>query len=460
MQKRVSKTVDMTEGRLLTKIIGFAFPVCLGLLFQQLYNLADTIIVGRMLGVNALAGVGSTTGLTFFAFSISNSLGNGFAVSISQRFGADDNEGIKKYFGNAIALSAILSVVFTVLTIFLTRPVLNLTKTPDEIYSFAYNYVIVIFAGLACTVFYNLLAASLRALGDSRTPVIVLIIASVVNIVLDIVMIGTLKMGVAGAALATVVSQLISVIFLAGYIVYNNDMLRITLRDIRIWQNVSREQLMTAIPMALQGAVIALGILIVQASINAMGTVYVAGSTAGNKLYGIMAAPIDSVCQAMIPIAGQNYGAGKYDRIDKGLRMVNIIGWSLTIVLSIAAYFFGPAMMRLFIATSEAEVIKYGHRFLLFYVMGYGFLTIQMSFCFALQGSGNAKMTVMSGILETAGRLVGAVVIAGMYGYIGVCLALPLAWVFTSAYIIPAYILCRKRMTGKRNSFNGEAAII
>lgn len=273
-------------------------------------------------------------------------------------------------------------------------------------------------------------------------------------------MIGTLKMGVAGAALATVVSQLISVIFLAGYIVYNNDMLRITLRDIRIWQNVSREQLMTAIPMALQGAVIALGILIVQASINAMGTVYVAGSTAGNKLYGIMAAPIDSVCQAMIPIAGQNYGAGKYDRIDKGLKIVNITGWVLTIALSLIAYFLGPVMMGLFIDTAESDVIAYGHQFLLYYVMGYGFLTIQMSFCFALQGSGNAKMTVMSGILETAGRLFGAVVIAGIYGYIGVCLALPLAWVFTSAYIIPAYILCRKRMTENRIKIRCEAAII
>ena len=460
MQKMKEKTVDMTEGRLLEKIIRFAVPVCLGLLFQQLYNLADTIIVGRMLGVNALAGVGSTTGLTFFAFSISTSLGNGFSVSISQRFGAGDDKGIKKYFGNALVLSAILSVVLTIITTFLAKPVLDLTKTPDEIHSFAYNYVIVIFAGLVCTVFYNLLAASLRALGDSRTPVIVLIIASVVNIALDIAMIGNLKMGVAGAALATVVSQLISVFFLVIYIVHNNEMLKLTIKDFHIGHDVSAEQLMTAIPMALQGAVIALGILIVQAAINAMGTVYVAGSTAGNKLYGIMSAPIDSVCQAMIPIAGQNYGAGKHDRIDKGLRLVNIIGWSLTIVLSIFAYFFGPAMMGLFIDTAEAEVITYGHQFLLFYVMGYGFLTIQMSFCFALQGSGKAKLTVASGILETAGRLVGAVVIAGMYGYIGVCLALPLAWVFTSAYIIPAYILCRKRMTGNKTNFNSEAAII
>lgn len=460
MQKRKAKTIDMTEGRLFTKILGFAVPVCLGLLFQQLYNLADTVIVGRMLGVNALAGVGSTTGLTFFAFSISTSLGNGFAVSISQRFGAGDNKGIKKYFGNAIALSTILAIVFTIITVVITGPVLTLTETPGEIYSFAYDYVSVIFMGLSCTIFYNLLAASLRALGDSRTPVIVLVIASVINIVLDIAMIGLFGMGVSGAALATVLSQLVSVIILAVYIMKKNDCLMISLRELRVSGEISAEQMKTALPMALQGAVIAVGILIVQTAINSMGTVYVAGSTAGNKLYGIMAAPIDSVCQAMIPIAGQNYGAGKYDRIDKGLKIVNITGWLLTALLSLLAYFLGPVMMGLFIDAAESDVIAYGHQFLLYYVMGYGFLTIQMSFCFALQGSGNARMTIMSGILETAGRLFGAVVIAGIYGYIGVCLALPLAWVFTSAYIIPAYLVCRKRMIGNRDKFSREAAII
>jgi len=457
--RKVQITVDMTEGRLLTKIIEFAVPVCLGLLFQQLYNLADTIIVGRMLGVNALAGVGATTGLTFFAFSISTSLGNGFAVSISQRFGAGD-DGIKKYFGNAIVLSAILAILFSTITVVITRPVLILTETPVEIFSFAYDYVSVIFMGLSCTIFYNLLAASLRALGDSRTPVIVLVIASVINIALDLTMIGLLGMGVAGAALATVLSQLLSVVILAAYIIKKNDRLKISVKELCITGDISAEQLKTALPMALQGAVIAVGILIVQTAINSMGTVYVAGSTAGNKLYGIMAAPIDSICQSMIPIAGQNYGAGKYKRIDAGLKIVNMTGWVLTFVLLLTAYFLGPVILKFFIDPAEPDVIAYGHQFLLFYVMGYGFLTIQMSFCFALQGSGNAKMTVISGILETAGRLFGAVVIAGIYGYIGICLALPLAWVFTSAYLIPAYLASRKRIMGNRNREGCEAAII
>ena len=450
MKKRKAQTaIDMTEGRLLTKIIGFAVPVCLGLLFQQMYNLADTIIVGRMLGVNALAGVGATTGLTFFAFSISTSLGNGFAVSISQRFGAGDDDGIKKYFGNAIVLSAILAILFTIITVVITKPILILTETPIEIYSFAYDYVSVIFMGLSCTIFYNLLASSLRALGDSRTPVIVLVIASIINIALDLTMIGLFGMGVSGAALATVLSQLLSVVILAAYIMKKNKSLKICIKELCITSGVSSEQLKTSLPMVLQGAVIAVGILVVQTAINSMGTVYVAGSTAGNKLYGIMAAPIDSVCQAMIPIAGQNYGAKKYERIDAGLKIVNLTGWALTFVLSLIAYFLGPGMIGLFIDATEPDVIAYGHQFLLFYVTGFGFLTIQMSFCFALQGSGNAKMTVMSGILETAGRLFGAVFLARMYGYIGVCLALPLAWAFTSAYIIPAYLASRKRLRNK-----------
>ena len=244
MQVRKAKTEDMTEGSLFKNIIWFAVPMCLGLLFQQLYNLADTIIVGRMLGVNALAGVGSTTGLTFLALNVATSLGNGFAVSISQRFGASDAEGVKKYFGNAISLAAILSIAFTFITVLLAKPVLTLVQTPVDIYAYAYDYVNVIFLGLPTTIFYNLLAASLRGLGDSRTPLEVLIVSSIVNIVLDVTMIGLLKMGVSGAALATVISQLISVIILLVHIAKRNESLKICKGDLYISRTISGEQFM------------------------------------------------------------------------------------------------------------------------------------------------------------------------------------------------------------------------
>lgn len=446
-------TKDMTKGPILRAIIGFSVPVWLGLLFQQLYNLADTIIVGRLLGVDALAGVGSTTGMSFFALSVASGLCNGFSVSVSQRFGQHAGSGeetaasdIRRSFGNAITLTALFSLALTVFTLFSLRPVLTLTQTPTDIYAYAHDYILVIFAGLSCTAFYNLLAANLRAIGDSRTPVLALVIASLLNIALDLLFIRIFLLGVTGAALATVLAQLVSGLFLALYIKRRVPILQVERSDLALSREISKEQLKTALPMGLEGMVISVGILIVQSAINGLGTVYVAGCTAGNKLYGIMAAPIEALCQAMVPLSGQNFGAKRFDRIDQGLRTVLLLGWGLTAVLSLFAWLCGPSLIRLFISSAETEVIRYGHRFLLFFVLGYGFLTIQMSICYTLQGCNFAGFTIFSGALETLGRIFGAVVLADLIGYTGIYLALPLAWVFTSAYLIPAYLLCRKKL--------------
>ena len=173
---------------------------------------------------------------------------------------------------------------------------------------------------------------------------------------------------------------------------------------------------------------------------------YVAGSTAGNKLYGVMSAPIDAVCQAMVPFAGQNYGAGNYDRIHQGLKRIMQITWTLTAVLILIAWLLGPLMIGIFIDDGDADVIRYGRQFLLFFVCGYGFLSVQLAFCFVLQGCGFAKYTIFSGVLETAGRIMGAVVLTKVLGYTGICLALPLAWIFTSVYLVPVYFRCRRKL--------------
>jgi putative MATE family efflux protein len=438
-----SMVSDMTKGNLTKEILVYALPICLGSIFQQFYNLADAIIVGRILGTDALAGVGSTTGLTFLIYSLANGLSNGFSVSVAQRFGAGDPEGLKRRFGNGISLALIITAVLTMLFSAFCGPVLTLVKTPKEIYGYAYNYVIVCFAGLFCTVSYNYLAAHLRAVGDSRTPVIALIAASFLNVGLDLLFVAVFSMGVAGAAFATIISQLVSAVFLLFYIVRKVDMFRLKREHFRLSKDLSGEQLATAVPMGIQGSVIAIGIMIVQAATNGMGTIYVAGSMAGNKLYGIMAAPIDAVCQAMIPIAGQNYGAGKLKRIDQGLRRIMVLTWAAAALLIAIAVFLGKYMIGWFIDPSETEVIQLGHQFLIYFVAGYGFLAIQLAYCFALQGIGLAKYTIMSGILETAGRIAGAVFLTGWMGYTGVCLALPLAWIFTSVYLLPVYYLKR-----------------
>jgi len=445
-------TGNMTRGPLTRQILLYALPICFGSVFQQFYNLADTVIVGRILGVNALAGVGSTTGLTFLAYSLCNGLSNGFSVSVSQRFGAGDREGMKVRFGNGILLSAVVAIILTVLFVIFSKPVLNITNTPADIYRYAYDYILVFFLGIPATVYYNFQAAHLRAIGDSRTPVIALIIASVLNVGLDILFITAFGMGVAGAAFATVISELISGIFLTVYIAKKVPDLQIGRKYLHLSRSISREQMGTALPMGIQGSVIAIGIMIVQTSINIMGTVYVAGSAAGNKLYGIMAAPVEAICQAMIPLSGQNFGAKNYKRINAGLKKVMLITWGMTIVLSVIAWVFGKSMIGWFIdSTQETDVIRYGHQFLVSFVMGYGFLAIQESYCFTLQGIGQAKYTVMSGVLETLGRIAGAVLLTRWFGYTGICLALPLAWIFTSVYVLPIYyVRSRKIYAGEK----------
>ena len=435
---------DMTQGNLKKQILVYAMPICLGNLFQQVYNLVDAIIVGRILGTDALAGVGSTTGLTFLIYSLAKGISNGFSVSVSQRFGAGDHEGLKKRLGNGVLLACIIMASLTVIFSVFCRPVLRLVNTPEEIFDYAYDYVIICFLGLFCTVSYNFLAAHLRAIGDSRTPVIALVIASFLNIGLDFLLVAVLPFGVAGAAFATVFSQFVSAVFLLIYIVKKVGLFHLRKDHIKLSSQISKEQLSTAVPMGIQGMVIAVGIMIVQAATNGMGTVYVAGSTAGNKLYGIMAAPVDAVCQSMIPISGQNYGAGNLKRVDQGLKHVMLFTWLTTAVLITFSAFAGKFMIGWFVDSSETEVIRYGHQFLVSFVAGYGFLAIQLAYCFALQGIGLAKYTIMSGILETAGRIAGAVLLTRWFGYTGVCLALPLAWVFTSVYLLPCYYIKRR----------------
>ena len=454
---RNNRTDTMLQGSIVRPILAFAIPVFWGNLFQQMYNLVDTIIVGKSLGTLALAGVGSTTGLSFFTISLCNGLCNGFAVSAAQKYGANDKEELRKYFGNAILLVSTLVTLLTLAAVLACKPILMMTKTPDNIFTYAYRYIFIILLGFPCTAFYNFLAAHLRAIGNSRTPVIALVISSVINIGLDLLFILVFHLDTLGAAAATVIAQFISGGYLLYYIRVKVPDLHITRQELKISSDISKMQLSTAFPMALQGIVISFGILIVQTATNGMGALYVAGSTAGNKLYGIMSAPIDALCQAMVPFSGQNYGAGNYERIHKGLKKVMTMTWTVTTLLVLIAWLAGPLIMTLFVDAGEVEVIRYGHQFLLYFVMGYGFLSIQMGFCNTLQGMGFAKYTVPSGILECVGRMVGAMLLTRILGYTGICLALPLAWVFTSLYIVPVYFGCRRKLLSGINQHTNLA---
>ena len=301
-------TRDMTTGSPLRHIIFFAIPVLMGNLFQQFYNVADTLIVGRTLGLNQLAGVGSTGSLSFLVIWFCTGTCNGFAISIAQSFGGARYENLRKYLANGIQLAAIIAIVVTTVVSILCRRLLVVMKTPPEIFEYAYDYIHIIFLGLPCTMLYNYSASVIRSLGDSKTPVLLLVMSSLINIVLDLLFILVFHLGVKGAALATVTAQLISGLTCVYHIYKKVPLLHIQKDDWKLKKEYTAELLRHGVPMGIRLTIIASGISILQVAVNSMGTNAVAAMTASGKIYGILSAPIMAVGQSMAPFTGQNIG--------------------------------------------------------------------------------------------------------------------------------------------------------
>ena len=308
-------TKDMTAGSPVRLIIGFAVPMFLGMLFQQFYSMVDTIIVGQYLGVDPLAGVGSTSSLNFMVIGFCTGVCNGFAIPVAQMFGAREESRLRRFVTNSAWLCLLFSVVMTLVVVAACRPVLRLMNTPEEIFEFAWLYIVIIFWGIPCTFLYNLLAAIIRSLGDSRTPVVFLAVSSVLNILLDLVTIRGLGMGVEGPALATVLSQGVSGLICLLYMKKKYPILRASREEWRLDGKYVRRLCFMGVPMGLQYSVTAIGTLVVQTAINGMGTSVVAGITAAQKINAFIACPVEALGQTMAPYTGQNMGAGRLDRI-------------------------------------------------------------------------------------------------------------------------------------------------
>lgn len=439
-------TKDMTSGSPAKLIFGFAIPMFLGLLFQQFYSMVDTLIVGRFLGVNPLAGVGSTTSLNFMVLGFCMGVCNGFAIPVAQMFGAKEEHRLRRYVTNGAWLCIVFSIVMTLVVVAVCRPVLVLMQTPEEIFEYAYVYIVIVFWGIPCTFLYNILAAIIRSLGDSKTPVIFLAISSGINIVLDLVFVLVFGMGVEGPAIATVLAQGVSGIICLWYMYRKFPVLHASREEWRPEFSYMGKLCYIGIPMGLQYSVTAIGTLVLQAAVNGLGAAVVAGVTAGQKINAFIQCPLEALGQTMAPYAGQNMGAEKYDRIGKGLKSAVGMGFAVSVLCFVLAIFFGKQLTMLFVDASETTIISYSYQFLLYCTGGYCLLTLVNTVRFTIQGMGFSVFAILSGIMEMIARILAATVVVQMIGFAGTCLAHPMAWLFADVFLIPAFFWCRKKV--------------
>lgn len=439
-------TKSMTEGKPAKLILLFALPLIVGNIFQQLYSLVDTLIVGRTIGVNALAAVGCTGSMNFFVLGFIMGFANGLAILTAQRFGAEDEEGVKRSFAASILLSIGLAVVLTVLALFLVRPALRLLQTPEEILDEAAAYIRIIFGGLAATVFFNLTSNMIRALGDSRTPLYFLVLACLVNIVLDLVFIRVFHMGVSGAAVATIASQLLSGICCFIYIRKKMPALWVEKRHFQAFAGEVKEHIALGLPMGFQMSIIAIGSLTVQFALNGLGATAVAAAAAAQKIDSIATMPLNSLGAAMATYSAQNYGAKRPDRIRQGVFQCILISVSVSIVMGAVNFFAGDNLAAIFVGREEIGVIRYAKVYLSMNGIMYWVLALLFIYRFTLQGLGNSVVPTVSGVMELIMRVGAALFLAGPFGFAGVVAANPLAWVGACVPLGAAYYITISRI--------------
>ncbi len=446
MSRTVSRTVsrtmtrDLTEGRPLKLIVSFALPLLFGVLFQQLYSFVDTAIVGRFLGAERLAAVGATGSVNFLVIGLCLGLCSGFSIPIAQAFGAKDEREIRRCVWHAVILSGVLSVVFAVLSTALCRPLLRLMNTPEEILDHSARYIGIIFAAIPCCVLYNMAGGILRSLGDSRTPVMFLVLASLVNIVLDVVLIVYAGMDVAGAAVATAVSQLLSGIGCVAVMMRRFPVLQLTKEDKKYDRKLAKHMLGTGLPMGLQFSITAIGSVVVQWSVNGLGVNAVAAVSGAVKLSAFFACVYDSLASTMATYAGQNMGARKLDRIHQGLRCSAVIGTVYSLLAFGVVALFARPMLGLFIdADAAPEVTAMGAEYLLINAAFYIPLLFVNIVRLSIQGMGYTRVAMLAGLFEMIARTAVALFVVPAAGFTGACFANPAAWVMADLFLFPCY---------------------
>ncbi len=442
---------DMTTGNPTKLIVGFAIPMIFGNLFQQLYSMVDSIVVGRGVGVEALASVGAASYLDWLVLGILMGITQGFSILISQRFGAGDAMGLRKALTMAVLSALGLMVVMSVIAQLLTRPLLELLRTPENTIDGACLYIRIIFAGIPIIVTYNLLSAILRALGNSRTPLIAMIIAALINVALDLLFVMQLGWGIAGVAIATVIAQVCSCLVCLKALL-GIDLIRPEKQDWKPDFKVIGDLFRLGIPVAFQNGIIAAGGLIMQYVINGFGFIFVAGITAGNKLYGLLEQAGVSVGNAVATYAGQNLGAGKLKRIRLGVRRASMVSIGISLVIMALMFLLGRAIMMLYVsgdAATTGQVVDVGVQYLR--VMSIMLPILYMLFIYrsALQGMGNTVIPMYSGIVELIMRVCMALLLSYWLGQNGIYFAEVSAWLGAEVLLMISYYRSMRKLEDK-----------
>lgn len=444
MAKSVTK--DMTNGSPMKLILQFGIPLFFGMLFQQFYSMMDTVIVGKFLGVNALAAVGSTGSINFMIIGFCMGVCNGFAIPVAQQFGAGDYHALRKYVANSAWLTIAFAGVMTVSVCALCRQILLWMNTPKDIMGGAYSYIFIIFLGIPVTYLYNMLSGIIRSLGDSKSPLVFLIFSSVLNIALDMVLILVFHMGVAGAAWATVISQAISGIACLVYMMKRFEILKITREEWRLDGKYAAVLCNMGIPMGLQYSITAIGSVILQTAVNMLGSVAVASIAAASKIGLFFCCPFDAMGSTMATYAGQNVGAGKLERISMGIKSTCVLG----LVYSVAAFgaltVFGTTIALLFVDASETLILQNVRWFLMINSAFFFPLALVNIVRFTIQGMGFSRFAILAGVCEMAARSIVGLGFVPVFGYIAACFASPIAWVCADLFLIPAYLYVMKKM--------------
>lgn len=438
--------MDMTTGDPIKRILRFFIPVLLGNLLQQFYSMADSIIVSRFLGVDAFSGVSATGSLNFLILGSALGICSGFAIPISQHFGAGDHTALRKYFANSLYLAGVISILLALVTGLLSPQILTLMGTPENIFPYSLTYIRLIFFGIPATMLYNLLSGVLRAVGDGRTPLYMLLCSTILNIFLDLLFIIVFQTGIAGAAVATVLAQLLSGLLCAAVIYRKFDILHIRKGEGRANAAIMRRLLNTGVPMGLQFSITAIGSTILQASVNSLGSQAVAAIGAGAKVQFIFTSPIEAVGVTMATYCGQNLGARRMDRVRVGVRRVTFIMLAYSLAAFGAQSLAGRQIAQLFIDSSEVEILDLATHFLNIVVGSSFLLALVLIYRNAIQGLGFSRISMVAGLMELVGRTFVAFVLVGAMGFNGACFANPAAWICADAVLLPIYLVIVKRL--------------
>lgn len=442
---------EMTAGPALPLIFNFTLPLLLGNLLQQTYSLVDAAIVGKFLGINALAAVGASSSVIFLILGFCYGCSCGFGIPVAQKFGARDYAMMRRYVAVSLKLSLVISVVIALVTSIWCADILRIMRTPGNIFEGAYAYLLVTFLGVPCTFLYNLLSSIIRALGDSKTPFGFLLFSTVLNIILDLFCILVLEWGVLGAALATVFSQGISALLCYIYMYRHFQILKGESKERKFQLHLAKTLLSIGVPMGLQFSITAIGSIMLQSANNALGTACVAAFTSAIRIKMFFICPFESLGIAMATYCGQNYGAGKPKRIWQGIKasgVMMLVYALLTIVILMVG---ARTLALLFVDAGELEILKNTELFLHVSAYFFPFLGLLCILRYTIQGAGYTNLAMLSGVSEMIARTLVSIYAVPAYGYIAVCFGDPTAWLAADLFLIPAFIYVYRKLKDLRS---------